>query len=198
VKKSFKALLLISALVLTLDSCASLKKIEEADTATGKVFVTNTKTIHILQPEYISEPVDSLFMFNAEFGDESFSVLSYLQADNSGIYIELMNDFGTSMGSITYEESSADLNCSFIPEKLKAEYIINDLQFVFYQSETLKKNYAGNRLIFTEEKNSETGTITRNLYSGKQLVESAVVSETEIRIQNFYRNYTYTLSMAGL
>ena len=181
------------AFLLEIFSC-STTNLEQ--NSLSKVFVTNSKSINILEPNKIDSNVDSVYLLSANFGEVSFNILSYIQADVSGIFLDFLNDFGTSMGSLIYEEKKLSLNCTFLPKKLKGEYIVNDLQLVFYKSESLEQNYKNSGLLFLEKNEDEKKE--RFIYSGKKLIEKAEILENEIVIENFLRSYKYTLVSNGL
>lgn len=190
--KFFTSILIFCSLIFF--SCESSKNIE--DKATSKVFVTNSKSINILKPDCIAKNIDDIFLLSAKFGDTKFNIISYMQANENGIYLELLNDFGNSMGSLIYENNYVYLDCSFIPKKLKGEYIINDLQFVFYKTEFLEQNYENANLKFICNNNDEVEE--RFIYSGKKLIEKAEIQKDKIIITNYLRNYEYTLTSNDL
>ncbi len=176
--------------ILIFSSCETSKNIENK--TTSKVFITNSKSINILSSECISKNIDNIFLLSAKFGDTKFNIISYIQADENGIYIEFLNDFGSTMGSLIYENNSVNLTSDFIPKKLKGEYIINDLQLVFYKTEFLEQNYENANLKFICTNNNKTEE--RFIYNGNKLIEKAEIQEDKILIINYLRNYEYILT----
>lgn len=176
--------------VLIFSSCVTSKNIENK--STSKVFITNSKSINILSLECIAKNIDNIFLLSAKFGDSKFNVLAYIQANENEFYIELLNDFGSTMGSLIYENNLIDLTSDFIPKKLKGEYIINDLQLVFYKTEFLKQNYENAKLNFICTNKNEIEE--RFIYNGKKLIEKAEIQKDKITITNYLRNYEYTLT----
>ena len=182
---SFHSFFLTVFLFVTV-SCVTVKPLPNL----SPVFVTNTKSINLLPPEDIQNDIDTLYALNIEFGNEKFYVITLIQADKSGIFLSLMNDFGTDMGSLEYTENSAVLDCSLIPEKLKPEYLIADLQNAFYDASAVKQNLNASRLNFEVEQN-ETGEV-RRILNGSKLIEKIEITENEIKIKNYLRNYEYS------
>jgi len=174
--------------VFLFSACSSVK----IESTTSPVYVTNTKTIHILAPEYMEGQEDSLQLLNGVFGDTSFTLFVYLQADEKGIFMSLLNDFGTDMGSLSYDGISVEFDSAVFPSNLKAEYIICDIQNAYYQFDKLSDNYKASGLIF--EETTENGEKIRRVISGKKVIEQITFSGNSIRIQNILRGYQYNLT----
>lgn len=185
--------LIISALLLSV-SCKSTKA--ASGSKVGKVYVTNTKPIKILGPEYIAKEIDDMYAFMVTFGSEAFGAVTYIQADKSGMYIDIMNDFGTSMGTLTYEPGNVDLDCALIPPKLKGEYIINDFQLAFYEEEAVRDNLKKYKLDFVVEKN-EKGETVKSVYSGNKLIEEVLIDAGSITIRNILRGYSFAFILGA-
>ena len=158
----------------------------------SRVYVTNSASISILPPEDIDECLDCPMMLSVSFGKISFSALTYVLADESGIYLDITNDFGTDMGSLSFDGERVELDCPLIPSRLKGEYIINDFQFAFYQTEKIRKNLAGKGLDFSSEINEE-GIEKRIVKSKEKIIESITIQQGLVTIENFLRSYTYIL-----
>lgn len=171
-------------------SCVTVKKLPGLE----KIYVTNTKQINLLPTECITTPVESIMQLNIAFEEKSFSVLTYIQADENILFMELMNDFMISMGTLEYDGSSINFDCAVFPSSLKPEYIINDFQNAYYSSAELKKNLNASHLIFEEE---TTGEITkRSIKDNSKLVEEITISPESVTIKNYLRSYEYTLFSA--
>lgn len=175
-------------ILFTLVSCATNKTLH----STAPVYITNTKTIYILPPSAMEAQVDSLQLLNGKFGDTGFSLFVYLQADENGLYMSLLNDFGTDMGSLSYDGSSVEFSSSVFPPQLKAEYIICDIQNAYYKAEQLEENYRTAGLIFEEEILDDCKI--RRIKNGKKIIEQITINNNSIRIQNILRGYEYNLT----
>lgn len=182
-----------TALVVFLMVSCSSSKVTGADEgkSLAPVYVTNSKSIQLLAPECMDGAIDNVQLLNGSFGKQNFSLISYFQADSNGIFIALLNDFGTDMGSASYDGKSVVFESPVFPKNMKAEYIIADIQNAYYKSECLKDNYSKSGLSFEEEK-TENCT-KRYVKNGKNVIEEITISEKSIRIVNNLRGYEYNL-----
>lgn len=183
-KQFFLALILCSFFCI---SCVSVKKINGLD----KVYVTNTKQINILPPSEIEQPIEEVMLLTADMGNQIFTTPVYVSADEEGIYMTILTDFGIEIGSIWYDGLSANMDCSIFPEKLKAVYLINEFQNAYYKSQSLKQNLEASKLIFEESKKDDT--MVRTIKSENKIIEDIVISESSVVISNYLRGYKITL-----
>ncbi len=185
-------LLTVSSLSLQMLGCASAPKEQETKPALSKVFVTNTNRADLLPTSSISTEVDDYYLFEGTYGETSFTAMTYLTINQNGISAVLLNDFGIEMGTVNYDGKTAELNGKLFPKKLKAEYIILDLQNAFLDSEILKTHYKNYGLDFCEigagEQKSE-----RQLLKKRNVIERIFIDKTEntIKINNILRGYEY-------
>lgn len=195
-KKNFNknSLFLIVLAVLSFISffsCSSAKNLETSKIS--PVYVTNTKKYMLLPPSDMSKSVDSLQLLNATFGKQSFSVLAYIQADSNGISMDLLNDFGTDMGTLTYDGIEVVLDSAMFPSNLKAEYVIADYQFALYDFESVYGRLNELGLSFTES-TDKNGNTTRILSNGNKVIEEIKIENGQIKITNKLRGYEYVLT----
>ncbi len=178
-------------IILLLASCSSTKTVE-GEGSLSPVYVTNTKTINLLPSQSMEGVENSLQLLNGDFGTQSFSLLVYFEADQSGIFMTLLNDFGTDMGSLSYDGKSVQFESAVFPKNMKAEYIIADIQNAYYKVEDLKENYRAAGLNF--EVTTDGNKSIRRVKNGKKVVEEITISGNSIRIQNILRGYEYKLT----
>lgn len=178
-------------ILITLTSCSSTKKIG-SESALSPVYITNTKPIQLLPPSSMNGQENCLQLLNGDFGAQSFSLLVYFEADENGIFMTLLNDFGTDMGSLSYDGSSVLFESAVFPKNMKAEYIIADIQNAFYKVEDLKANYEAAGLTFEVANDGEKSI--RRIKNGKKTVEEITISGNFIKIQNILRGYEYKLT----
>ncbi len=178
-------------ILVTLTSCSSTKKID-ADTELSPVYITNTKPIQLLPPSSMEGSESCLQLLNGDFGTQSFSLLVYFEADENGIFMTLLNDFGTDMGSLSYDGSSVLFESAVFPKNMKAEYILADIQNAYYKVEDLKANYEAAGLTFEVVNDGEKSI--RRIKNGKKIVEEITISGNFIRIHNILRGYEYNLT----
>ncbi len=193
-KKTDKVVLgaIIFFCLFSLSSCASAKN----QTGLRPVYITNSKKISLLSPEFSNRTIDAVQLLDGTYGDTSFTLMSYTQIDSNGINLALMNDFGTDMGNLSYDGESVVFDSAYFPKALPGEYIICDIQNAFYDSYELEKNYKAAGLKFESVLTLyEDGEAleTRKIFDGKKLIEEITISEKSVIINNFLRGYKYTL-----
>ncbi len=161
------------------------------------VYVTNTKKVNLLLPEYFGQVFEGLQLLNGSFGDTSFSLLAYTQIDATGISLSLMNDFGTDMGNLSFDGAKVIFDSAYFPKNLPGEYIVCDIQNAYYDSAVLEENYKSAGLIFEDILICwETGTPeeVRKIYDGKKLIEEISIKDNTVTIKNYLRGYEYQLT----
>ena len=186
------ALLGLAGLVLLLSSCLTNKK----ESGLRPVYITNTKKIKLLEPQYTEREISDVQLLNGSFGDTGFSLLSYSEINKDGIMLELFNDFGTDMGRLSYDGISVTFDSAYFPSKLPGEYIVADIQNAFYAESALKQNYEAARLTFESSRaeNDESEIIEiRRIYDGKNLIEEITITPSEVSVKNILRGYSYSL-----
>lgn len=194
-----------AAFVLLLLSCASKpgvsSKVEESELKLcynlRPVYVTNSKKIFILAPEYSEKITDAVQLLEGSFGKTKFSLLSYTQIDKRAVSLSLFNDFGADMGNLSFDGESVTFNSAYFPSALPAEYIINDIQNAFYNFDALCLNYANSKLLFEEaEVTGKMGKAVkaRKIFDGNKLIEEIQFLENTVAIKNYLRGYEYNLT----
>ena len=190
--KKLPIVLLLNLSLLFISCISTPKDIDlQVQKDLGKVFVTNTKSIYILSPDFLSKPVDKLFLMTFESDSFKFSTPIYVYADKSGIYLTILNDFGIDMGSLNFSDGQIELDSSIFPDKIKPVYLINEFQNAFYQQAALSQNLKNSSLDLQilEEENCQK----RIIKSSKKLVEEIEISSSSVVITNHIRAYKITL-----
>lgn len=190
----FKKTLSISSLIIFIGlgffSCSTIKL--ENKPKTNPVYVTNTNKMYLLPSGEMEASEDCLQLLNGSFGDRSFTLMLYFQADQSGLFLTLLNDFGTDMGNLSYDGEEVLFDSAVFPENLKAEYILLDIQNAYYKIQSLQSAYQAAGLIFEEEIN-DSGKI-RRIKKGKKVIEEITFNSNSIKIDNYLRAYQYNLT----
>jgi len=171
-------------------SCATVK----GRSMRYPVHVTNTRVVDLLPPRDIAFPIDALYMFTASFGTSSFYMQAFIQANESGIFINLLNDFGSDMGTLTYTGNELSLASSVLPSSLKAQYIVADIQFAYYDADAVARSLRSAGLDFTVTK--DDGMELRRIMNGKKCIEEISISSSSVSIINHLRGYEYHLTEA--
>lgn len=199
--KKISFLMIIFAILFA--SCGSTK-VEKPNL--NKVYVTNTNKVDLLPPAALTAEIDEYQLFEATFatkdGEQKMNATVYLQADSSGIDIVLLNDFGIEMGTISYDGMNAAIESNIFPKKLKAEYILLDLQNAYIDSKILKEHYKKYKLDFDEISTNITtddGGFSigeRHISKKGKVIETISIGNGSITIKNHLRGYEYKLTKA--
>lgn len=160
-----------------------------------KVYVTNTKSFNLLSLDcYTGNNIDELYSFEITLNDTSFTCLSMLSISSTEIYLYIFNEMGVSMGEIIYDGVNLNLDSPFLPDNLKAEYIISDIQNIFYDKEIIKNHYERKGLKVSE---TYTDTITiRTIEDKNKTIQKITYYEDSISMHNYLRGYEYVLNRA--
>ena len=171
-------------------SCATVK----GRSMRYPVHVTNTRVVDLLSPSDIAFPIDALYMFTGSFGTSSFYMQAFIQANEGGIFINLLNDFGSDMGTLTYTGNELSLASAVLPSSLKAQYIVADIQFAYYDAGAVAESLrsAGLDLTVTNDGDIEL----RRIMNGKKCIEEISISSSSVSIINHLRGYEYHLTEA--
>ena len=158
------------------------------------VHVTNARVVDLLPPIDIAFPIEGLYMFTASFGTSSFYMQAFIQADEGGIFINLLNDFGSDMGTLTYTGNELSFASAVLPSSLKAQYIVADIQFAYYDADAVAESLrrAGLDFIVTKDGDIEL----RRIMNGKKCIEEISISSSSVSIINHLRGYEYHLTEA--
>jgi len=195
-KKHLPLLAAICLSAATFISCGSTNVASNLE----KVYVTNTTKVDVLPVDAIFPEFEKYQHFQGTFGDTTLNALAYIQAGPTGIEVLLMNDFGGEIGSISYDGANAKLDSSVFPKKLKAEYIILDLQNAYADTQKLKEHYSNYDLEFCEIKtnvSTKTGGFTiaeRAIAKNGKVIETITIGNGVVTIKNLLRGYEYKLT----
>lgn len=172
-------------------SCATMK----AESMKYPVYVTNSRVIDLLPPQDAAGTVDSLFLFSGNAGRTSFCIQAYMKIDQNGIFISLLNDFGTDMGSLSYTGEHLALDSAVFPKSIKPQYAAADIQFTYYNPDSVRSALQNAGLEFTVEQ-GDSGTEIRKIMDGEKCVEEITKTAGSVKINNYLRGYEYDLMEA--
>lgn len=170
-------------------SCATTR--QSKTQGVRPVYITNSKKIALLPPSDCAFAVDGAQRLTGTFGGTTFALLSYTQIDKDGISLILMNDFGTDMGTLSYDAAGVTFSSAFFPKNLPGEYIIADIQNAFYDAAALQSAYSASKLIF-EAQTADNGE-HRTIRDGTKLIEEIFITADGVTIKNYLRGYEYSL-----
>lgn len=191
-----KIIIVLLCLVnIVLFSCSSSKVEKEIEL--NPVYVTNSKKINLLSPECVDKNIQTYQLVEGSFGKNDFSLMAYIEINNEGIFISLLNDLGTDMGTVFFDGNHVIFESLYFPKNLKGEYVISDIQNVYYSVNSLKNNYENAGLNF-ECYIDENDVETRIIKNENEVIEQITIKGPSILIKNNLRGYEYNLTDGGI
>ncbi|MCK9171648.1 MAG: DUF3261 domain-containing protein [Treponema sp.] len=172
-------------------SCATMK----AESMKYPVYVTNSHVINLLPVQDTADPVDSLFLLSGNAGNTSFCIQAYMKIDAAGIFISLLNDFGTDMGSLSYTGEQLSFDSTVFPKSFKPQYIAADIQFTYYRPDAVRSVLRNSGLDFMVESGKDRTEI-RKIMDGKKCIEEITKSAGSAKVVNYLRGYEYDVMEA--
>ena len=107
--------------------------------------------------------------------------------------MQLLSAFGSTVATLSFEGAEVDFTSSVFPEDLKAEYIVADFQFAYYDFSKTQSVLASSSLTFIQE--SDDAGYTRLIFDKKKLIAQYTVDSATntVTVKNFLRGYEYSL-----
>lgn len=160
---------------------------------TSPVYYTDDSYVELLPTQSFKQFIDVPQHIDGHYGEKDFSMDGWARMNDSIINIHLFSAFGTTVGELRYTNDSIVFKSSFIDsEKMKAEYVVADIQLSFYDFETLREHY--NRYGFTLTQNFESGRTVRTLSRNGTTIASIEKSGQVTTFKNMLRNYSYIIT----
>ena len=157
------------------------------------VRLTNFRKFYLLRTEYVQNDTDSVAVLSCGYKDFSFAAQAFITANKDVLSLYLLNEFGTTMGSLEYDGNTITGESALFSGKLQPEYIAADMQLSLYQPEALQKEL--NRIGLTLECISGAdGAELRHILRKKKLLIEIQKSAGEITYTNHLRGYYYTIT----
>ena len=183
-KKNIIFFLLLTGFLICLCSCAS--------TAAGRkkqlyVWLAENAKFILLPPDNIENSIDNHQLFTASYSGRSYQLIAWVKADETGLDMTFINEFGAGMGELSYYNGTVSFSSSVFPKFVEGEYIVADFQLCFYDTLALRKALKDCGLSFDE---TETG---RRVLQGKTLVIEIEKTQNAVKLINHLRGYTYIL-----
>ena len=189
-RKSLKKICAACGAVFLFASCATTKL--------RPVYVTNTTKVQLLPTDAVKTEIDDYYLFEGVFGDKVFSSLAYLTMNSKETTVVMLSGLGVTLGEIIYDGKICTIDSAVIPDKLKPEYIVLDLQNAFADFGKLKNHYESSGLLFTESienvaEGGEKATV-RTISKGKDEIERIEITKKSVLVKNNLRKYEYRLT----
>ncbi|MCR5764071.1 MAG: DUF3261 domain-containing protein [Treponema sp.] len=162
---------------------------------TYSVFMTDTKKVNLLPPSCTEKNINVMQMFTGSFfskDSKSVNMIACTESTEKKISIVMLNELGIEMVSVLYSDEELSLKSSFLPDTVRPEYIIMDIQNIYYKSELLSGLYKDSGLSFSVKKDNNIET--RLVMDGNTIIENIEKKDGEIILHNYLRGYTYRLT----
>ena len=202
-KKAFLLLsMALASPAVLLSSCASTAALPSPGTSPASeagafrpVYLTDKKAVSLLPTSALASPIDAYQHLVADFRGRTFETDCLLLADQHQLFMTILNEFGSTLGSLVYTADELSFETSLFPKQIPAEYIVFDVQLCYYRLADLQQalSAAGLRLEETVGSDGETRTV----YDGRKELVCIEKSSGAITCTNFLRGYRYTLTRAN-
>lgn len=157
------------------------------------VRLTNFRKFYLLPTECVQKDTDSLALLSGGYKDFSFAAQAFITANRSLLSLYLLNEFGTTMGTLDYDGKTIAGEFAMLSGKLQPEYLAADMQLCLYQPEALQKELK--RIGLTLECiEAADGVELRHVLRKKKLLIEIQKSAGEIAYTNHLRGYYYTIT----
>jgi hypothetical protein len=182
-------LLLVPLVLLSFGCTSPGERSRVPDPGYGPVRITGKTAFSLLDPGCIEKNLDMVQRISGTYGKNHFALNAWVQADEKGITMELLNDLGSSLGELVFTGDRLTFTSSFLPKDVKAEYAVADFQLCFYRVPALRS--ALEALAVQTEYSADTEK--RLIYEGDTLIIEIEKTPGFVRYTNHLRGYTYTL-----
>ena len=143
----------------------------------------------------------------ADTSSTSFNSDVWVRANDSILSVVLFGSFGTTLAELTYAHDSIHFSSSVMDvEKMKAEYVLADLQACFYPFDVLQKNFEKSGFVFVEKRfeasdgmasTSDNADFERLLTENGNVIFRIVRKGKEINFVNELRRYQYHITLGN-
>lgn len=184
--KRFTIIFTLFLLIIT--SCKSTKAVKP-------VYITNEKSISLLDLSSSGAPIDCFQLMTASFeGHGEFTAEVFLKSDSDILALVAMTPTGQTLADISYDGNMVNFQSSFIPTgSFRAEYILADIQFAYYNIEDIEKELIANGLVFKYGED-ENGTY-REILDNNEIIWKATYNKSHLSVKNYLRKYKYEMEM---
>jgi hypothetical protein len=175
-----------SAIILFLCCCSCASKIPIKEDR-PYAYLTGSSPYFLLPPHNIENPLDMAQRISASWQGKDYFFNAWVKADEAEMAITLLNEFGATMGELSYRDGRVSFSSPVLPQSLKPEYIVADFQLCFYSASALRDALEDCGLLL------ETGENSRRIFQGKTLIIEIEKNQNTVRLINHLRGYAYTL-----
>ena len=174
------------------------------------VYYSDSKFVNLLPTKAMSGSIDEVQhmegVFNNGAGSEtdasptSFSSDVWVRANDSILSVVLFGSFGTTVAELTFAHDSIHFSSSVMDvEKMKAEYVLADLQACYYPFEPLQQNFEKAGFAFSEKRSGANygADFDRVLTENGKTIFRINRTGNEINFVNELRQYQYHITLGS-
>lgn len=182
-------LFVLAATVWMLSACASSSKSLKENAV---VYYSNSKSGELISPEFFENSLEENQQMQGHYGEKKITGMSWMQLNDSLIHLMIFSSMGNEIANLVYTKDSLIFTSKWMDaKKVKPEYIIADIQFVYYPKNVLEKHFKKVGLEFKELKNEDV--FVRTLSENDTLLMKMEKSKNQIRFENLIRKYEYQI-----
>ena len=165
------------------------------------VYYSNSRAVELLPTSAMTTSMDMAQHLEGTFikddgSETSFDGDTWVRANDSILSVFLFSGFGTTIAELTYAGDSVVFESSVMDvKKMKAEYVLADLQVCFYPFEALKKNFEGAGFVFEQELDGDD--FVRTLSENGTTIMNVQKKGSEILLVNELRRYRYHITLGS-
>lgn len=182
------------------------------------IYYSDSKFVNLLPTQAMVGSIDEVQHMEGSFSkgmeksqsdtsSTTFSSEVWVRANDTILSVVLFGSFGTTLAELTYAHDSIHFSSSVMDvEKMKAEYVLADLQACFYPFEVLQKNFEKAGFLFVEKRpgvsdgTTSTGdneAFERLLTENGNVIFRIVRKGNEINFVNELRHYQYHITLGN-
>lgn len=161
--------------------------------STEPVYYTDDTFVHLLDISGNRISMDAPQHIDGRYGEKEFSMDAWMRVNDSLLSLVLFSSFGNTLAEVTYTRDSIQFNSTVMDMgKIKAEYIVADIQLCYYDMAVLKPHFESYGFTLTET--TDEGTIIRKLSKGNTDILTIRKTGNTIELNNSLRHYSYTVT----
>jgi len=158
----------------------------------AKVYYSDARYIQLIAPQYSGISVEENQQMTGTYGEKKFSGESWMLLNDTTVHMMLFSSMGNTIAELVYTNDSLAFNSKWMnAEKMKPEYVIADIQFCYYPSSVLEKNFRAAGFTFVE--NQKGDVLNRTLSDGNTLILKMEKNGNKILLENVLRHYSYQI-----
>ncbi|MDR0455826.1 MAG: DUF3261 domain-containing protein [Treponema sp.] len=183
-KSAITFFLLFSSILGCFCSCSSNAAVRKNQPYAN---LTGSSKYFLLPAQDIESPLDMAQRISASWQGKNYSFNAWVQADETGMEMTLLNELGANMGDLSYRNGLVSFSSLVFPQSLKPEYIVADFQLCFYSVPPLRQALEDCGLSFESTENS------RRIFQKETVIIEIEKSKDAVRLINHLQGYAYTL-----